>query len=81
MPALQYFSRNLVAAMDATDTTVRELAGVLDTSPSYVQRVRSGHVDPSLGQAERFAKALGMDLVDMLVPPREFTPPIVDRAG
>lgn len=66
MPANENFRDNLRLAMDAKGISQRRLAELSECSYPYVNRVLQGHVEPSLPQCEKLAKAVGYPLGSLI---------------
>jgi transcriptional regulator with XRE-family HTH domain len=56
------FARNLDQAIKASPLEARELAALLDMSPSYLSTLRHGGRKPNVALAALIAKALGVSL-------------------
>lgn len=66
------FRENLRAVLQSREISQSELAERADTSRPYVNRVLNGETVPGLGQSERLANAVGLDLRDLLLEPKIF---------
>lgn len=65
--ATQKFRRNLAREMKSRDLTQREFATMAKVTYPYVNRILTGKsFRPSLDMVEQFAKALGMQVADLI---------------
>lgn len=73
MPALDNFRQNLRRAMENRGLSQRAVAEKADMGYPYVNRVLQGKNAPSVPQAEKLAKAVGVALIDLLTDPKKFS--------
>lgn len=64
--ARQRFAENLRSARKAAGLTQERLGEVADLHPTYVGSVERGERNISIDNMEKLARALGLDLVDLL---------------
>jgi DNA-binding XRE family transcriptional regulator len=63
---LAALSRNVKAARDAAGLTQDQAADAADMQSAVYSRIERGEVDPRLSSLVKIAKALGVDLADLL---------------
>lgn len=73
MAAYDNFRANLATAIEARGLKKSRIAEALKTSRSYLDEVLKGQTDPSITKCEALAKAVGLPLEALLVPPGIFT--------
>jgi len=62
MTASDTFRQNIRRQMAAQKISQRDLAEIIGTSTSYVNRVLQGRISPSIENADSFARAVGLTI-------------------
>lgn len=72
MPAqpAEVFRKNLDRVRHERGLTMEQLADICDTKRPNISRILSGNEGVSLDRAGRIAKALGLDICDLLAEPK-----------
>lgn len=73
MAAYDNFRANLATAIAAGGLKKSHIADALKTSRSYLDEVLKGQTDPSLSKCEQLARAVGLPIEALLVPPAVFS--------
>ena len=81
MPAVKNFRQNLRSAMQAKNISQRNLASASQMSYPHVNRILQGHAGPGLRQCDLLAKAVGISLEVLLLPPKEFSKWLLTRVS
>lgn len=66
--AMQLFRDRVRRILEARHITIKDLADTAGTNRPYLSKVLSGRHDPTIPFAEEVAKALGVNLVELLSP-------------
>jgi transcriptional regulator with XRE-family HTH domain len=69
MSARERFAKNLRAARKAKGLSQEALGELADLHPTYVGSVERGERNISVDNMDRLARALGLDVVDLLRQP------------
>lgn len=69
MSARERFAKNLRAARKAKGLSQEALGELADQHPTYVGSVERGERNISVDNMDRLARALGLDVVDLLRQP------------
>ena len=72
MTSFDRFRLNLPLALACSSQSWLDLSRSLGTSSSYMSRVKSGEVIPSLVRCEEISHALGFELSELILPVEEF---------
>ena len=62
--------RRIAEIREQADLTQQQLADRLGISPQYLRRVESGGANLSIISLEKFAKGLGVEVVELFTPPQ-----------
>lgn len=66
------FRRNVLATIEARQLKKLHVAASLNTSRSWLDKVLKGQTDPTFSRAADIAKAVGVPLRELVLPPAVF---------